>query len=631
MRAGRLPPSAAVVLVSLAALAAPFPASAQANTGTILGTVRDPSGATLSGAWVRVRNLDTGESREVETMGGGLYRAPGLGLGRYEVRVERAGFQPSVRTGIALSVSEEAVVDLELVLGAVREAVVVEASAAPVETTRATLSHLVDGRRIRFLPLNGRDYAQLLLLQPGVVLSRSSAGSANVGRGIKVSVAGARPNQNLFTLDGTDLNDALNTTPASAQGLMTGVESVQEFRVVTQAMSAEYGRAVGGVFQVATRSGTNTFHGSAFAFHRNDALDARNYFDLEKPDFSRHQFGGTLGGPLARDRTFFFMGYEGLREGKGITQVAAVPDAEARRGRLPGRAPFAVNPLVAPYLRLFPEANGPLLLDAAGGPTGLAEYRGVLDRGSTEDMGLVRLDHRFSGTDSLFVRYLFGRSELDEPVNLPQFPNVVRHRRHLLTLEQRHLFSPSVLSELRLGLGRSQPSEDVQPDDPYEALAFVPGAAFGELVVGGGATAVGTDRTNPKRFHQDQLQVSETVYVQAGRHALKAGLGFSAFRFDGHSETRTRGQLRFRSLEDFLRGRTRDFQVALPGSDFTRRYRQELFGAYVQDDFRVRPRLTLNLGLRYELATTPREADGKVSNLRRIEDARMTVGDPLFR
>src|SRR5262249_4096204 len=225
-----------------------------------------------------------------------------------------------------------------------REEVVIAGAAQGVETTGSTISGLVDEKKIRDLPLNGRDMAQLVLLQPGVVNSRASVQSSNTGRGTRFSVAGARPSQNLFQLDGTTVNDALNNTPGSAQGLLVGVETVKEFRVLTSTYSAEYGRATGGVFVAVTKSGTNDFHGSAFEFLRNDQLDARNFLDGGKPEFRRNQFGFTLGGPVIRNKTFFFGSYEGLREFKGITAVSVVPDDNARLGRLPGQVPITVDP-----------------------------------------------------------------------------------------------------------------------------------------------------------------------------------------------------------------------------------------------------------------------------------------------
>jgi hypothetical protein len=597
---------------------------AQVITGTILGNVTDEAKAALPGVTITLKNVDTGETRAVTTETSGSYRAGGLGLGSYEVRAELAGFQPKVRTGISLTVGREAVVNFSLGVAAVTEAIVVHGEAPVVNTTESTVSYLVDEKKIRDLPLNGRDYTSLILLQPGVTMSRASENSSNVGRGIKISVAGSRPNQNLFTLDGTDYNDALNNTPAGANGVMTGVETIKEFQVLTNTMSAEYGRASGGVFNVVTKSGTNDFHGSLFEFHRDDNLDSANFFDPEKPTFRRNQFGGSFGGPLMKDRMFFFTSYEGLREFKDVTTVATVPDDNARQGILPGVAKINVNPLVVPYLNLYPHANGPSL------GAGVAEFRGINPRHSTQNFGMARVDHIFSDRDTAFLRYVYDKSQLDQPVNFPAFPNVVRNQKNVATFEERHLFSPTTLNELRLGWNSSKPLEDVNPLDPHTEIAFVTGKAFGEISVTG-LTEIGTDRTNPKAFYSDVYQVTDNFSLVEGSHALKTGFNYERFRYDGNSETRTRGRLRFRTLSDFLKGTTRDFELAKPGSDFQRDYRQDLVGLFVQDDIRIGSRLVVNAGLRWEFVSTPKEKNGKVSNLRNFTDPQVTVGGDLFK
>src|SRR5438876_213023 len=279
---------------------------AQVITGTILGSVTDETKAPLPGVTITIRNVDSGEMRVMTTDPNGRYHAPGLGLGRYEIRAELSGFQPTVRKGVSLNVGSEAVINFSLKVAQMTEAIVVQGEPPVVNTTESEVSYVVDEKKIKDLPLNGRDYAQLILLQPGVIMSRASTGSSDVGYGVKISVAGSRPNQNLFTLDGTDYNDALNNTPASAQGYMTGVETIKEFQVLTNTMSAEYGRASGGVFNVVTKSGTNDFHGSVFEFHRDNSLDSKNFFSGENPSFRRNQFSASFGGPLAKDRTFFF-------------------------------------------------------------------------------------------------------------------------------------------------------------------------------------------------------------------------------------------------------------------------------------------------------------------------------------
>jgi carboxypeptidase family protein/TonB-dependent receptor-like protein len=604
-------------------------ARAQDTTGTILGTITDASGGVLPGVSVTVKNTDTSQSRTIVTDDGGRYRVPLLAPGHYEVTAQISGFQTMVRSGITVTVGQQAVVDARLSLGNVSESITVEGAAPLVETTTGTISNVVTEAQLGSMPLNGRDITQLVLLQPGVVMSRSSVQGSNVGQGTKMSVAGSRPSQNMFTLDGTAYNDALNNTPASANGVMTGVETIKEFRVVTNAMSAEYGRAGGGVFNVVTKSGTNEFTGSAFEFFRDDKLDGKNYFDDEKPDFRRNQFGGSFGGPILKNRTFFFGSYEGLREHKGITQVATVLDNDARRGILPGQAPIAIPAAIVPYLSLYPVGNGPLIRTAAGAPTGLAEYTGVMNRKSDQDFGMVRLDQTFNANSSIFGRYLYDDSIQDEPVNYPEWPNVVANTKHLLTVEHRQLFTSALINELRGGFNRSHPFEDVNPLNPRTDLAFVPGKGFGELNVTG-LTDIGTDRTNPKKFGQDLYQLTDQLFYVRGRHAMKTGIDWQNFRYDGVSDSRSRGRLRFRSVSDFLTGVTQQFEIAKPGSDFERHYRQNLIGAWLQDDIKLSSEVTVNAGVRYEMTTTPHERDGKVSNLRNIMDPAVTVGDPLF-
>jgi hypothetical protein len=615
----------ALLILSVSAVVA----LAQDTTGTILGTITDASGAVLPGVTVTVKNIDTSQSRAIVSDAAGRYRMPLLQPGHYEVTIQLQGFQTMVRSGITITVGQQAVVDAKLSLGNVSESITVEGAAPLVETTTGTISSVVTEQQLGSMPLNGRDVTQLVLLQPGVVMSRSSVQGSNVGQGTKISVAGARPSQNMFTLDGTAYNDALNNTPASANGVMTGVETIKEFRVITNAMSAEYGRAGGGVFNVITKSGSNSFSGSAFEFFRDEALDGKNYFDDEKPKFRRNQFGGSFGGPVLKNKTFFFGSYEGLREHKGITQVATVLDDNARRGILPGVAPINVPAAILPYISLYPVANGPLIRSASGAPTGLAEFTGVMNRKSNQDFAMVRLDQTFSANSSIFGRYLYDDSIQDEPVNYPEWPNLVANTKHMLTIEQRQLFTSALINELRGGFNRSHPLEDVNPLNRRNDLEFVPGKGFGELNVTG-LTDIGTDRTNPKKFGQDLYQLTDQLFYVRGRHAMKTGVDWQNFRYDGISDSRSRGRLRFRSVSDFLNGITQQFEIAKPGSDFERHYRQNLIGTWLQDDIKMSSVVTLNAGVRYEMVTTPHERDGKVSNLRNILDPAVTVGDPLF-
>lgn len=554
------------------------------------------------------------------TSSDGSYWLNGLPTGQYEARAELGGFRTDVRTGVVVTVAQELVISFKLKILPVSEEITVASEGSPIETGTSTLSTVVVGQKIRDLPLNGRDMGQLILLQPGIINSRSSVQSANTGRGIRFSAGGARPNQNLFTIDGTTINDALNNTPGSAQGLLLGVETVKEFRVLTANFGAEYGRAAGGVFVGVTKSGSNEFHGSLFEFMRNDVFDARNFFDQEKPEFLRNQFGFSAGGPLARNRTFWFASYEGLREHKGVTRVSVVPDANARAGRLPGQPAEAIDPRSKPILDLFPFPNGLSLGD------GTAAFIGTTNRLSNGDFFTVKLDHNFA-SDAISARYLFDDSDQMLPRNFPEFPNFAVNRKQVLTVEERKIVSNTVVNEARFGFNRSTPAEKVPQST--RTLSLISGQDLGEINVTG-LTEIGSDRTNPKGFFLNNIQAADTLFVARGRNNLKLGGSFDRFQYNGSSESRTRGLLRFRSIADLIRFRVRDLEGATPDSDFVRGYRQSLSGLFVQDEFRVTSRLTLNGVVRHEWVSTPSGVNGKDANLRSPMDRAVTVGGPYF-
>ncbi|MCH8269006.1 MAG: carboxypeptidase regulatory-like domain-containing protein, partial [Acidobacteria bacterium] len=333
-------------------------AQAQLTTGTISGTVTDQSGAAVPGTAITITNVDTGIARSLETGPEGRYAAPSLPLGNYEIRASLAGFQTSIRSGIALTVGRRAVVDMVLQVGEVAQAVTVTGEAALVETTSATVSNLVTEEQVVDLPLNNRDLISLAFIAPGVlkVPQRTRQGVFS-GMGQKLTVSGARQTHNVFLTDGMSSGDISNNTAGSTGG-STGVDTIKEFQIITNNYSAEYKSAAGAIVSMVTRSGTNAFHGSAFEFLRNDKFDANNFFNnadnRAKPAFNRNQFGGSLGGPIARDRTFFFASYEGLRERKPIPDSIRMPSTAAKMGILPGEDPITPDPKVVPYLALYP-------------------------------------------------------------------------------------------------------------------------------------------------------------------------------------------------------------------------------------------------------------------------------------
>src|SRR2546427_5012589 len=312
--------------------------SAQTVSPSIEGIVTDSNGAAIVSAKVTARNIYTDASREIETDGAGRYLIPLLPPGEYEVLISAHGFKKELRQRIKLAVGQELVIDVTLSPGDIASQVNVLAEATTVNTTSAAMSGLVNDKQIRDLPLNGRSFQQLALLQTGVTPALAAGSDVVGGRTPKISVNGARPEQNNFLLDGTDINNVYNKTPGSVGGVLLGVDAVLEFQVLTNAYSAEFGRSAGGQINAVTRSGENTVHGSAFEFLRNSALDARDFFDPAArpiPPFKRNQFGGVLGGPIHKDRTFFFGAFESLIDRLGVTGVTSVPTLAARQGSLP--------------------------------------------------------------------------------------------------------------------------------------------------------------------------------------------------------------------------------------------------------------------------------------------------------
>src|SRR5919109_1389123 len=406
-------PTRVLGFVLIALLLEHLPAFAQLTTGTISGTVIDQTKASLPGAEVNIRNLGTGLLRTVFTNENGRFEAPNLPIGDYEVTAALQGFGMAIRRDLQLTVGRTIVIDLTLPLASVQQEVVVTGAAPLVEVTSATVSNLIDARRVEDLPLVNRDLTQLTYLQPGVVRIPTS-GTQGVfgGMGDKFSVAGARGTQNLYLLDGVSNADMSGNAQGSSGALM-GAETVQEIQIVTNNYSAEYRSAAGGIVSAVTKSGTNTFSGSVFEFYRNDALDAPNYFDKKfnrpKPDLERNQFGFSLGGPIMRNRLFFFGSYEGLREDQGRTDTALVPSVNARQGRLANGRTVAVNPRMTRYLELYPvPGQGNTVVENFGDTVLIA---GPLNTTTDNNFALGKIDYQATGGHTLSGTYNFDRGE----------------------------------------------------------------------------------------------------------------------------------------------------------------------------------------------------------------------------
>jgi hypothetical protein len=459
----------------------------------------------------------------------------------------------------------------------------------------------------------------------------------NVGPGTtRLIVNGARLDANIYYLDGTDTADAFANSPGGLGGGFLGVDALREFQVLTSNYSAEYGVGGGAIVNAITKSGSNQFHGTAFEFLRNSALDARNFFNAQKLSFKRNQFGGSLGGPVIKDRTFFFFNYEALRRREGTSSIFFVPSPDARQGLLvnpdiPGADPndttlkrqISIAPSVLPYLALYPMPNG-----AISGDTGV--FRRDVDESTNEDFITARLDHKLTAKHSLFGRYTLDDSSLSNAAGALVDRNL-NNRNHYVTLEGQSILSPRAINTLRASYSRNKFGSAFPFTVPMEPeLSFVPGQPMGAFQVQG-FSELRPSLATPTSFALNNIEVSEQFIYNRDVHAFKFGAMVHRYQLNADSTLVPDGVYIYDSgVEPFLTASPSVLFVPAPGRNFYRGIRQTLFGFYAQDDWRIRSNLTINLGLRYEPITTPTEVNGKVANLRNLTDTATAVGDPFI-
>ena len=613
------------------------PMYGQVVGATISGTVTDPSGARVPQAQVLIKNVATEINTGVTSNSDGFYAATNLLPGAYEVEVSAPGFATTVRSQITLTVGAQQVLNFALQVGQVTQKVEVNGQAPAVELASSSIGAVVNSNTIVDLPLNGRDWTSLATLQPGVetvqtqVQTGGTTSRGKRGNGVQLTVSGTRSQLNNYRLDGISLMDYVNGSPGSALGIALGVDAVAEFSVLTANYSAEYGRTAGGVVNATTRSGTNQIHGTAYWFLRDEDFDARNYFDTgtaAKPLFHRNQFGASVGGPILKDKTFFFADYEGIREELGATSVDNVPSPAARAGKLcsiptgvtPNCTPttVTVSPLVAPYLPFWPSPNSGLL---GNGDTGL--FKTSNTSRSSENFETVRIDHRFSEKDSIFGTWFYDKASIDIPEALDNVVVGNGTDRQMIALEETHVFSSSLVNSLRGGFSRVKAIVDlnvtaVNPLVLDTSLGTFPGLPAPVILVagltdfsGGGVGAFTGDN-----FTWNSFQAYDDAFLTKGVHSIKFGFAFERTQTNMLSVSDPTGRFKFGSLADFLTNAAPvGFQGEVPGTITSRGARQSIFGGYLQDDWRVRRNLTLNLGLRYEATTVPTDVHNELVSL----------------
>jgi hypothetical protein len=614
---------------------------AQVSGGTLSGTIMDSTGAVVPNAQVTVTNLGTGLARTTATNDSGFYAVPNLNPGNYQVAVEAKGFARSAEQTL-ITVGQQAELNLHVAVAAQQSTVQVQEVVPQVELATSTMSATVGGQAVRDIPLNGRDWTSLAQLEPNVhavdtqfSIQAGNNSRANRGWGTQLMIAGNRPQQNNYRLDGVTMNDYSGSGPGSVLGGALGVDAIQEFSVITGNADAQYGRQSGGVINAVTRAGSNSLHGSVYEFLRNSALDTRNYFDgPDVPPFKRNQFGASLGGPIDRNHTFFFFDYEGLRQELSTTTLDTVPSNNARNGIVCANSActsttkVTIDPKVAPFLALFPVANGPQTGD-------LGNYSFVSNSSTDENLFTGRLDHTFSDRDSINGTVLSDNSSNSQPDTYDFTLLGMVVNRKLISAQENHIFGPSLANFARIGYSRTvslapESAGAVNPLANDTSLGFAPNSTVGEMRISGVTIFPGgVNAEGNYAYHYNSYQAYDDLFWTHGAHSIKFG---GAFEHDQSNEfgSTTTGSFVFGSLKNFLTNSPSSFTSAVPGATTPIYLRQSVGGAYVQDDWHVRHNLTLNLGIRYEIASVPTEAFNHLSTLPSLTATQPKIGSPYF-
>ncbi len=581
------------------------------------GQVTDQTGTGIGDATVTVKSLENGTIRTATADGQGNFHIVSVPLGPQEVKAEKNGFKTAVRTGITLEVGQDPSIHLQLEVGGVSEAITVTAETPVVNTSTSPDSGLVGERAIKELPLNGRSYDNLITLNPSAInYSAYKSTNTTTSDGNTFSVDGRRPQDNIFLVNGIEDTGAsqLAVTPGGVSGEMLGIDAVREFNLLSDNYGAEYGKRAGGQVVVVTQSGSNVWHGSLFEFLRNSALDASGIFNNGvTPPFRRNQFGGAVGGPIKKDKLFWFGNYEGFRQSLAVSNVSDVPDAEARQGLLPNsttgvETPVAkLNPAMLPFTALWPIGNGPEL----GGGIQEAFYNPL--NTIHEDFVNSRLDYYLNNKDRLSAILTVDTGHSIIPLADPLFASGLRLSSLVGSLEETHTISPNILNTFRAGFSRAGFNYTYAASATFpQDVSFVAGGQPGSISINSGLTAAGGNLNDGVWDRRNLYTYTDEIQMNKGIHQISAGFWGQWVEDNEDLASRRLGMATFSNLTTFLQGTLVNFQVV---PDHNALGWRSFFGAgYVQDEMKLRPNLTLSLGLRYEFTTGWNENSGRAAN-----------------
>ena len=559
-------------LISFVAFSSSWVCLAQTGTGSVYGRVADTNDHSVASASITVTGPSADQKNTASSKGGGLYSVGNLSPGDYTLELTHKGFTGQ-KLNIKLDNGERKKLSFVLSPDASPKSGPTENASVPVQAA-GSVQGLSDSKAVSDLPSNGRDLTQVATLQAGVnsVKTQPDASNTNSGRGqrgfgAQISVSGGRPQQNNYILNGTSINDYANSAPGSVLGLDLGADAVEQFTVSTSSYPADYGRSSGGIINAVTRSGGPAFHGSVYEFLRNSALDAKNYFDGEKPPFRRNQFGVTMGGPLYRKGLFFFANYEGLRQSLGVTHVDIVPSQAARMGNL-STGTVQVDPQATRYLAFYPLPNRGLI---GNGDTGNFAFAG--QQITPENYFTTRIDYQFRPSDLLTGSYVFDGAQTTQPDQFNLRINEITTQRNLFSFQESHTFTPNLVNVVRFGVNRvvaeiGLTPTALQPIAADTSYGFLPGKTSGIINISGLTNFTGgLGAASPFHFHWTSIQGYDNLSYSHGRNSLRFGAGVERMRDNMISTADPNGIFAFNSLSDYLTNRPSQLDDCYPGHD----------------------------------------------------------------